>query len=69
MQVNKCLNFALGTKFLQVLTNGKDLWVQKLARVIPFTINVNPSQITSKVAINNTVNINHWKEYESEVVS
>lgn len=58
MEVYKYLSLA--AQFLKMALDCTNMWMHAFAWILPLPIQVTATQITPKIAIDNTIDIDHW---------
>ena len=68
MKVKTRLDLGSLCVILNLFLDLKDLWMKYLGRLFPSSVQINSSDITSKIAIYDSIYIDHWIYFDNTVV-
>ncbi len=55
--------------FIDEFLGMEDCWMKSLRRIFPSSVEINTTQITTRVSMNDTINIKHWDDLEDKLGS
>ena len=68
MKIETCLYFCSLRVVLNLLFDLIDLWMKYLGRLFPASVQINSSDITPEVSIDDSIYIDHWIYFDDAVI-